>query len=119
MLRTRGPATPVSLQFLFAAAILLAGSGAHAQLKHEGPAKLIALSQTTSPYDVVSIKENKSSPESGNLNFYNEKLVVRNLPIENIIEFAYDVPAERVTGITGSLKDQRCQDRARRWKQAA
>ena len=108
MLRRRCPASSTPLQsLLVVAAILLAASAAHAQLKHEGPAKLIALSQTTSPYDVVSIKETNSAPDSGNLNFYNEKLVVRSLPIENIIEFAYDVPAERVTGIPGSLKDQR------------
>lgn len=105
MLRTRGPATSVPLQFFLIAVLL--STGAPAQPKHEGPAKLIALSQTTTPYDVVSIKENKAAPDSGNLNFYNEKLVVRNLPLENIIEFAYDVPAERVTGIPSSLKDRR------------
>ena len=108
MLRTRDTATFASLQFLlFAAAIVFTATCACAQLKHEGPTKLIALSQTTSPYDVISIKENKSSPDSGNLNFYDEKLVVRNLPLEGILEFAYDVPADRITEVPGSLRDQR------------
>jgi len=76
-------------------------------MKHEGPAKLIALSQTTAPYDVVSIKQNNNDADSGNLNFYNDRLVVRNMSVESIIEFAYDVPSDRVTGIAGALKDQR------------
>jgi uncharacterized protein (TIGR03435 family) len=90
-----------------AVVIVLFSSAAHAQMKHEGPAKLIALSQTTAPYDVVSIKQNNNDADSGNLNFYNDRLVVRNMSVESIIEFAYDVPSDRVTGIAGALKDQR------------
>ena len=88
-------------------AIALFTSTAHAQLKHEGPAQLIALSQTTSPYDVASVRINNSAAESASLNFHGDSLVARNMPLENIIEFAYDVPSDRVTGIPGPLKDQR------------
>ena len=90
-----------------AVAIILFASAAHAQLKHEGPASLIALSQTTAPYDVVSIRQNNSGAGAGNLNFHDDALIVRNLPLDYIIEFAYDVPSDRVTGIPGPLKDQR------------
>src|ERR1017187_9483556 len=48
-----------------AVAIILFASAAHAQLKHEGPASLIALSQTTAPYDVVSIRQNNSGAGAG------------------------------------------------------
>src|ERR1039458_9412363 len=60
-----------------AVAIILFASAAHAQLKHEGPASLIALSQTTAPYDVVSIRQNNSGAGAGNLNFHDDALIVR------------------------------------------
>jgi len=76
-------------------------------MKHEGPAKLIALSQTTAPYDVVSVKQNKAGADSSSFNFHDDALIGRNMPLDYIIEFAYDVPSDRVTGIPGALKDQR------------
>lgn len=91
---------------LVALAILLSASAAPAQLKHEGPAKLIALSQTVAPYDVASVRINNSGADSANLNFHDESLIARNMPLESIIEFAYDVPSDRVNGIPGALKDQ-------------
>jgi uncharacterized protein (TIGR03435 family) len=91
---------------LFATAILLSASCARAQLEHKGPAKLIVLSQTTTPYDVASIRINNTGADSGNLNFHDDALIVRNLPLDYIIEFAYDVPSDRVSGIPGPLKDQ-------------
>jgi uncharacterized protein (TIGR03435 family) len=90
-----------------AAAILLIGTDARAQLEHKGPASLIALSQTTTPYDVASVRINNTGADSGNLNFHDDALIVRNLPLDYIIEFAYDVPSDRLTGLPGPLKDQR------------
>lgn len=107
MLRTRGTATSTSLQFLlFACAIVFSATCACAQLKHEGPTKLIALSQTVPPYDVASVRINNSGASSYSLNFRDESLDARNVPLEYIIEFAYDIPSDRVTGISGAFKDQ-------------
>ena len=53
---------------LVAVAMLLCASIARAQIAHEGPAKAIALAATLQPYDVVSIKENKSGDQSGYVN---------------------------------------------------
>jgi bla regulator protein BlaR1 len=112
MPQSRGPcatSTPPQssfFEFLFAAAILLSASCACAQLKHEGPAKLVALSQTVPPYDVASVRINNSGASSYSLNFHDESLDARNVPLEYIIEFAYDVPPDRVNGIPGPLKDQ-------------
>ena len=77
------------------------------RLKHEGPAKLIALSQTTAPYDVASVRANNTDANSGSLNFHDDALIVRNMTLEYIVEFAYDVPSDRLIGIPGPLKDQR------------
>lgn len=93
--------------FAFAVALILAAPAARAQLEHKGPAKLIALSQTMTPYDVASVRINNTGADSGNLNFHDDALIVRNLPLDYLIEFAYDVPSDRVTGIPGPLKDQR------------
>ena len=97
----------VSGSLLLLAAIVLFAFTAHAQLKHEGPTKLIALSQTTSPYDVASVRVDNTSADSANLGFHDESLNAHNFPLENIIEFAYDVPSDRVTGLPGPLKDLR------------
>jgi bla regulator protein blaR1 len=90
-----------------AAAFLVLAPAAQAQLEHKGPATLIALSQTTTPYDVASVRINNSSADSGSLNFHDDALIVRNFPLDSIIEFAYDVPSDRLTGLPASLKDQR------------
>jgi uncharacterized protein (TIGR03435 family) len=92
---------------LSAIAFLLASFAAQAQMEHKGPANLIALSQTTPPYDVASVRVNNNAADTGSLNFHDDALIVRNLPLDYIIEFAYDVPADRVTGLPGLLKDQR------------
>jgi uncharacterized protein (TIGR03435 family) len=104
---THRPLLASGRRLTIAAAIILFASAAHAQLKHEGPASLIALSQTTAPYDVASVRTNNKGADSGNLNFHDDALIVRNLPLDYIIEFAYDVPSDRLTGIPGPLKDQR------------
>ncbi len=90
----------------FAVAFLACIPCAHAQLEHKGPAKLIALSQTVTPYDVASVRVNDSGADSSNLSFHDDALVARNVPLEFIIEFAYDVPSDRVTGIPAPLKNQ-------------
>jgi uncharacterized protein (TIGR03435 family) len=89
------------------AALALFATAAPAQLQHKGPANLIALSQTTPPYDVTSVRVNNTGAESGSLNFHDDALIVRNLPLDYIIEFAYDVPSDRVSGLPSTLKDLR------------
>ena len=79
----------------------------HAQLEHKSPAQLIALSQTTPPYDVASVRIDNNAGDSGSLNFHDDALIVRNLPLDYIIEFAYDVPSDRLTGLPSALKDLR------------
>jgi uncharacterized protein (TIGR03435 family) len=91
----------------FAVAFLFIPSGAPAQLEHKGPADLIALSQTVANYDVASVRVNNSGADSASLNFHDDALIVRNMPLDYVIEFAYDVPSDRLTGIPGTLKDQR------------
>jgi uncharacterized protein (TIGR03435 family) len=104
---TSYPSRRSILLLSFVIVFLLAASAAHAQLEHKGPAHLIALSQTTAPYDVASVRLNNNNGDSGSLNFHDDALIVRNLPLDYIIEFAYDVPSDRLIGMPGALKDQR------------
>lgn len=91
-----------------AIAIILFASAAHAQLAHKGPANAIALSQTLAPYDVVSVKQNVADANTGSINIDDHGLfTVINMPLETIIEFAYDVKADQIIGLTGSISDAR------------
>jgi uncharacterized protein (TIGR03435 family) len=89
---------------LVAVAMLLCASIARAQIAHEGPAKAIALAATLQPYDVVSIKENKSGDQSGYVNIDDRGIfTVKNMPLESIIEFAYDVKEDQISGLVGQV----------------
>ena len=85
----------------------LACAMAHAQLQHRGPAAAMALSKTESPYDVVSVRRNNSAADNGSMEMHDLTFRAVNIPLEQVIEFAYDIPSDRMSGITGQLKDQR------------
>ena len=93
------------LRVLIALALLAVPSPA--QLAHLGPSELIRLSQTLPPYDVASIKVNNSGDGNFSLSFSNSegKLTASNVPAQTLIEYAYDVKADQVFGLSGPVKD--------------
>src|ERR1035438_2183188 len=96
----------------FAVALLVIPATAHAQLKHEGPAKAIALAATLPPYDVVSVKLHNSANESpneqsANMSISNDIFTATNMPLESIVEFAYDVKGDMISGISGPVESAR------------
>ncbi len=81
---------------------------AHAQLKHEGPTKSIAQAATLPPYDVISIKEHDSThdlpnEQSFNMSIGDDVLKATNVPLFMLIEFAYDVKEDMISGLTGPV----------------
>jgi bla regulator protein BlaR1 len=93
-----------------AAAILLAALAlpASAQLAHKGPAANIALSKTLQPYDVVSIKQNVTGGNDGNINIDDHGLfTVTNMPLWWVMEFAYDIKQDQIAGLSGPVNDAR------------
>ncbi len=98
----------VSGLLLFAAVVVLAAIPVCAQLAHKGPAANIARSKTVQPYDVVSIKQNTTGADTGNINFDDHGLYrVVNMPLSWIIELAYDVKEDQIEGLPNSLADAR------------
>ncbi|HXE09480.1 MAG TPA: TIGR03435 family protein [Acidobacteriaceae bacterium] len=94
----------------FIAPILLAALAvpARAQLAHKGPAANIARAQQLQPYDVVSIKQNVSGANDGNMDIDDHGLfTVVDLPLSWVIEMAYDVKEEQIAGLSGPAADAR------------
>jgi uncharacterized protein (TIGR03435 family) len=78
----------------------------HAQLAHKGAAANIALSRTVQPFDVASVKQNVTGADSGGMNIDDHGLfTVTNMPLANIIEFAYDVKEDQIAGLPNALSD--------------
>jgi len=92
---------------LFACVAVL--PSALAQLAHPGPAAIISLSQTLAPYDVSSVKVNNSGEGTFSLTLSDSSNNLRatNVPIETLIEYAYDVKADHILGLSGHIKDAR------------
>ena len=89
------------------APLLLTGA-TRAQLAHKGPAANIALSQKLAPYDVVSVKQNVSDDQSGNINIDDHGVfTVTNMPLWWIVEFAYDVKEDQIVGLSGQVNGAR------------
>jgi bla regulator protein BlaR1 len=82
---------------------LLFACPAHGQLAHEGAAKAIALSQTLPPYDVSSIKQNKTGVQSWGMNINDDVFTANNVPLKAIIEFAYDIKQDLIVGLNGPV----------------
>jgi uncharacterized protein (TIGR03435 family) len=90
----------------FAVAMILSVSAAHGQMKHEGPAKTIALAATLAPYDIVSIKVNDTDTcesSSWGINLHEDHMTATNVPLKFLIEFAYDTKEDLIFGLTGPL----------------
>jgi len=88
----------------FAAAI-----PASAQLAHLGPSGMIKLSQTLPTYDVSAVKLNNSGEGNYNMGISDTDgtLKATNIPIETMIEYAYDVKEDHIFGLSGPVKDAR------------
>lgn len=90
---------------LFAALPLIA-STSPAQLSHKGPVNAIALSRTTPPFDVISIKLHNPAADlpneqSFNMSFHDDIYTASNVPLEMIIKFAYDIKSDQISGLSG------------------
>jgi bla regulator protein blaR1 len=80
---------------------------AHAQLAHKGPAAAIALAKTLPPYDVVSIHQNKSAGAgSWGIRFGDTTITATNVTLQFVLQVVYDVKANQITGLTGSVASQ-------------
>ena len=97
------PPRKSSRPLLFAVALLLCVLSAHGQLKHEGPAKTIALAATLAPYDIVSIKVNDTGDGSWGINLHEDHLTATNTPLMDLIEFAYDTKEDLIFGLSGPV----------------
>jgi len=89
---------------VFATLVLLAVTSANSQLAHEGPAKAIALSRTLPAYDVVSVTQNNSNNLSSRLNIHDGIFTATNVPLDVIIEFAYDINEDLILGLSGPVR---------------
>ena len=92
---------------LLAAAVLLTAAPAHAQLEHKGPHEAMALADSTPPYDVASVKQNKSAGQSANMSIRNDAFIATNMPLSALIEFAYDIKSDQISGLTGPVSSAR------------
>jgi len=96
--------TPAILRALaLFASLLLALPAAHAQLAHKGPAAVIALSKTVDPYDVSTIKENKSAAGSGGIKFGDNVFIANNVTLQFVLQIVYDIKGNRIVGLTGPV----------------
>jgi uncharacterized protein (TIGR03435 family) len=93
---------PGTLQRI-AIAMILCTSAAHGQLKHEGPAKTIALAATLAPYDIVSIKQNNTGEGSWGIHLHEDRMTATNVLLMNLIEFAYDAKEDLIFGLSGPV----------------
>ena len=88
--------------------LLLSVPLAHGQLAHGGPEKAIALAATVAPYDVVSIRPHNPAldppnSQSFSMGIHDNVLTASNVPLEMLIEFAYDVKSDMIVGLSGPV----------------
>lgn len=88
--------------------LLLSVPPAHSQLMHGGPEKAIALAATVAPYDIVSIRPHDPArdlpnQQSFSMGIHDDVLTASNVPIEMLIEFAYDVKSDMISGLAGTV----------------
>jgi len=93
---------------LLAIAVLLAAPAARAQLAHKGPVNAIALSRTLPAYDVVSVKINKTEADTASMNIDDHGVfTATNMPLYAIVEFAYDIKENQISGLAGPVSSAR------------
>jgi uncharacterized protein (TIGR03435 family) len=90
-----------------AALTLPAVLSAPAQLAHLGPTKAIQSSQTMPPFDVTSVKLNNSGEGNFGMSISDTSgtLTATNVPVEMMIEYAYDVKSDHIFGLSGPVQD--------------
>lgn len=85
---------------------------ARAQTTHQGPEAAIALAKTLAPFDVVSVRVHDAShdpPNQINTNMTTSDAIfhAENVPLELVIEFAYDVRSDQISGLSGPVSNAR------------
>ena len=83
--------------------LLALAISATAQLAHKGPAANIALSKTVQPFDVVSVKQNISGADNFDMRFGDSGFTGTNIPLDSIMQLAYDVKPDYIVGLSGSV----------------
>jgi bla regulator protein BlaR1 len=79
-------------------------ASAHAQLAHKGPAAAIALSKTLAPFDVSSVRQNDTvEVKSWNISIHEDDVTANDVPLKELIQFAYDVKGDLITGLDGPV----------------
>jgi len=89
-------------------ALSVATTPARAQLSHKGPVSAIALAETTPPFDVISIKLHNPATDlpneqSFNMSFHDDMFTASNVPLEMLVEFAYDIKSDQISGLSGPV----------------
>jgi uncharacterized protein (TIGR03435 family) len=98
--------TPAAL--IFALLIAVSTSPLHGQMQHKGPAASIALAKTLASFDVASIKLHNSAADQSdqqtfNMSIGDNLLTASNVSVEMLIEFAYDVKSDQLSGVAGPV----------------
>ena len=80
-----------------------------AQMSHRGPVNSIAVSQTTAPFDVISIKVHNPAADLPNeqsfdMSIHDDVLTATNVPLVMLVEFAYDIKADQIFSISGPVE---------------
>jgi uncharacterized protein (TIGR03435 family) len=89
---------------------------AHAQSNDDinPAAKFIARAARLPAYDVVSVRENKSSTDNSSLDTTHDGVVIVNAPFREIVEFAYNIASfDLISGIPGPVDSARFDIRAK------
>jgi uncharacterized protein (TIGR03435 family) len=87
-------------------ALSVATTPARAQLSHKGPVSAIALAETTAPFDVISIKLHNPAtdlPNKQSMSFHDDILTASNVPLEMLVESAYDIKSDQISGLSGPV----------------
>ncbi|HEX9200598.1 MAG TPA: TIGR03435 family protein, partial [Acidobacteriaceae bacterium] len=106
--RTTRNATRTLAALLLIAALPLTTTPARAQLSHKGPVAAIARAETTAPFDIISIKPHNPATDLPNeqsfsMSIHDDILTARNVPLEMLAEFAYDIKSDQISGLTGPV----------------
>jgi bla regulator protein BlaR1 len=92
----------LALTSTFAAAIFFSRS-AETQLAHKGPAAAIALAKTLAPYDISTVKQNKSADGPWGARFGDTTFTANGVTLQFVLQIVYDVKANQISGLTGPV----------------
>jgi uncharacterized protein (TIGR03435 family) len=98
------PSRPNLAPIVVVSLVFFASTRIHAQPPaHKGPAAAIALAKTVQPFDVVSIKRNITGAGNYGLKSGDTGLSATNVTLRFLIQFAYDVKSDFITGLSGPV----------------